>query len=159
MFRSFVSISFLAAATATPALADNTLVHFEGGIAVIPVASVNASGFATSNVVLGVPPGRLPWVISGLTADVQAGGRVFVDGRGLLLAGGDGIGTNGGQSVEARLFCGGVAHDTRVVPLQANGDFVIDDNLSPGPPSPCNNPVLLIVNSSGAWFAAGIVKR
>jgi len=40
--------------------------------------------------------------------------------------------------------------------LQANGDFRIDDVLSPLPTNPCDNPVLLIVNAGGAWFAAGI---
>jgi len=61
--------------------------------------------------------------------------------------------------VEARLFCGGVAHDTGTVPLEANGDFKIDDMLSPTPPSPCTNPVLLIVSAGNRWFAAGIPVR
>jgi len=96
-----------------------------------------------------------PWVIARLTADIKTDGRISVDGRGLLLAGTNGIGTNGNQSVRARLFCGGVAHDSVLAPLQANGDFRIDDVLSPLPTNPCDNPVLLIVNAGGAWFAAG----
>ena len=134
-----------------PALADGPLVRFDGGIGVQPV---RAGGGA--NTVQGVNPGGIPWVIARLTADVKTDGRISVDGRGLLLAGGNGIGTNGGQSVRARLFCGTVASDTVLVPLQPNGDFRIDDVLSPLPANPCNTPVLLIINTGGAWFAAGI---
>jgi hypothetical protein len=90
---------------------------------------------------------------------VKIDGRITVDGRGLLLAGGNGIGTNGNQVVEARLFCNGVAHNSGTVPLAPNGDFEIDTVLSPTPPSPCNAPVLLIVSGANRWFAAGIVKQ
>ena len=100
-----------------------------------------------------------PWVISRLSADVGTDGRIRVDGRGLLLAGGNNIGTAGGQSVRARLICAGVPHDSDLVPLDARGDFTISGFLNPFPPSPCNSPVLLIVNAGGAWFAAGIPKQ
>ncbi len=36
--------------------------------------------------------------------------------------------------------------------------FEIRDALTPLPPSPCTNPVLLILNAGGSWFAAGIPK-
>ena len=42
--------------------------------------------------------------------------------------------------------------------LAANGDFRIADTLTPTPPSACASPVLLIRNTGGAWFAAGILK-
>ena len=135
-----------------PALAEGPLVRFDGGIGVQPLKAG-----AAANTVQGVNPAGSPWVIARLTADVKTDGRISVDGRGLLLAGGNGIGTNGGQSVRARLFCGStVPHDSVLVPLQPNGDFRIDDVLSPLPTNPCDNPVLLIVNTGGAWFAAGI---
>jgi hypothetical protein len=98
-------------------------------------------------------------VISRLSADVSADGRIRVDGRGLLLAGGNGIGTTGGQSVRARLICAGVPSDSDLVPLDARGDFRIEGFLNPFPPSPCNTPVLLIVSGGGNWFAAGISKQ
>jgi hypothetical protein len=61
--------------------------------------------------------------------------------------------------VRARLICGGVFHDTAVVPLDAEGDFRIEDTLNPIPPEPCASPVLLIVSAGGSWFAAGIPKQ
>jgi len=151
------------------ALADDSLVKFKGGIGVVPVSSAagaaNADGTSPNvnrNVVRGVnPPGQI-WVIAGLRADIKADGRVKVRGKGLLLGGGNGIGSNGGQSVHATLICEATApftlHDTNPagVALEANGDFRIDDILSPGPPYTCVSPVLLIRNTAGVWFAAGI---
>jgi hypothetical protein len=144
----------LAAWAPLSAMAADPLVRFDGGIGVQPLRSGPAP-----NVVEGVPPGGLPWVISGLSADVSTDGRIRVAGQGLLVAGGNGIGTNLGQSVRARLFCGGAASDSDLVPLDPRGDFRIDGVLLPTPPSPCNTPVLLIVSGGGNWFAAGILKQ
>jgi hypothetical protein len=155
------------------AIADDHLVRFDGGIGVIPVSAGQGTAatatVVTRNIVRGVqPPGQL-WTISSLKADIRTDGSIRVDGRGLLLAGGNAIGTNAGQSVRATLIC-----DTAIVapattpplfetdppvPLQANGDFRIDDVLQPAPPAECASPVLLIRNPNGAWFAAGIVKQ
>lgn len=138
------------------ASAQAPLVRFDSGIGVVPVRAGPAA-----NIVRGVNPGGQPWVISRLLVDIKTDGRISVDGRGLLLGGGDAIGTNGNQSVRARLFCGpapGVMHDSVLVPLEPNGDFRIDGTLAPVPPTPCTSPVLLIVSTGGAWFAAGILK-
>lgn len=147
---------------------DNTLVKFKGGIGVIPVSS--GVGTATTaevvnrNIVRGVqPPGQI-WRIADLKANVKVDGHIRVDGRGLLLAGGNNIGTNANQSVRARLFCGtDDVHESNLVQLEPNGDFRIDDILTPVQPTvtlvplnPCVNPVLLILSSGGSWFAAGI---
>ena len=137
-------------------MADDRLVRFDGGIGVIPA---RVGGVA--NVVRGVNPGGQPWVISRLSADVRTDGRISVDGRGLLLGGGDSIGANANQSVRARLFCGpgnGTAFDSDLVPLEADGDFRIDGQLSGVLPAQCERPVLLIVSAGGNWFAAGIAK-
>ena len=146
-----------------PVLAQQRLVRFDGGIGVMPARVVNVQGVLTPalNVVQGVNPAGQPWVIADLTADVRMDGRIRVDGRGLLLAGGNNIGTTGNQSVRARLFCGGVAQpDTTAVPLDAAGDFRIDETLASVPPDPCANPVLLVLNGGGTvWFAAGIPKQ
>ena len=142
---------------------NDTSVKFKGGIGVIPVTGVAANGAATLNIVRGVSPGG-PWRIADLEAEVGFDGHIKVVGRGLLLASGNGIGTNAGQSVHATLFCGlaatATAHNSSPagVALAADGDFKIDDFLSPPPPTPCDAPVLLIRNVGGVWFAAGIPK-
>jgi len=147
-------------------LAEDVLVAFDGGIGVDPASGLTSTGGAALNVVRGVSPGGFPWRISRLSATVQAGGRIEVDGRGLLLTGGDGIGTPGGQHVFATLFCGpaatATAHSSSAtgVALEANGNFHVDDLLTPPPPATCANPVLLILSAAnGHWFAAGIPKN
>ena len=160
----------LCVAMAIPAVAsaDDTLVRFDGGIGVIPVSNVTVNADRTvtvsRNIVRGVnPPGQI-WVIDALKAEVRADGGIKVRGRGLLLGGGNNIGLNGNQSVFATLICAAAApftqHSTPStgVPLEPNGDFRIDSVLSPAPPDVCASPVLLIRNSGGAWFAAGILK-
>jgi len=151
---------------------DNSL-RFDGGIGVIPVSNVavaaNGAVTVSRNIVRGVnPPGQI-WVIDALKAEVR-GDEIRARGRGLLLGGGNNIGTNAGQSVFASLICvvpqsspqAFTVHSTPTagVPLDASGDFRIDDVLTPAPPADgCENPVLLIRNPGGAWFAAGIVQH
>lgn len=147
----------LATFVSVGASAAEPLVRFEDGIGVQPLRA-SAAG-AVPNTVQGVPPAGTPWVISRLSADVSTDGRIKVDGRGLLLAGGNSIGTPAGQSVFARLVCAGVAHDSETVPLDARGDFRIEGFVNPFPPSSCATPVLLVINAGGTWFAAGIPRQ
>ena len=150
------------------ASARESLARFEGGIGVIPVSAgvppANADGSfpnVRTNIVRGVNPGAGPWTIASLKADVDADGRIRVRGRGLLLASGNSIGTNANQRVFATLICEATApfvqHSTALagVPLEPNGDFSIDDTLTVVP-TECPSPVLLIRNTGGVWFAAGI---
>jgi len=158
----------LAMAGRVSAQDDSALARFDGGIGVNPVANVagpaNADGTfpnVKQNVVRGVAPGT-PWRIADLRADIRPDGRMRVRGRGLLLANGNNVGQNGNVSVFATLFCEAAApfveHSTSTtVPLDPNGDFRIDDTLN-SVPSECPSPVLLIRNSNGVWFAAGIPK-
>jgi hypothetical protein len=142
---------------------DSNNLKFKGAIGVIPVTGVSATGAVNLNVVRNVPPGN-PWRIASFDAVIMPDGRVKAVGRGLLLAAGNGIGTNAGQSVHVTLFCGSgsntTSHDSPVsgVRLQADGDFAIDDVLSPAVPPTCATPTLLIRNVGGVWFAAGIQK-
>jgi hypothetical protein len=157
-----LGLGILVLACALPLAADESLVKFEGGIGVIPVSRVDGTGAvgqAVRNVVRGVNPGGQPWVIDRLEAAVKVDGSVSVEGRGLLLAGGNNIGQNGGQSVRAVLFCGTDKFASDLVALDAGGNFRIEGTLSPLPPSVCDNPALLIVSGGGSWFAAGILKR
>ena len=142
---------FVLGTMAQSALAQN-LVAFSGGIGDITTGS-------TSTAIENVAAGGQIWVIRDLQAQVRVGGLIQVVGQGLLLGAGNGVGTNAGASVFATLFCSGTPYSTNAagVPLQANGDFRIQDSLSPAPPDTCTNPILLIrdtVNQS--WFAAGI---
>jgi len=140
---------------------DYTALKFRGGIGVIPVTGVAANGTVNLNIVRGVNPAG-PWRIADLEADVMFDGSVRIKGRGLLLAAGNGIGTNAGASVFATLFCGpadsATAHNSGRVALDQDGDFRINGLLSPAQPATCDTPVLLIRNAagSGVWFAAGI---
>ena len=173
MKKSLLILSFLVvlfALSATFGQDGANLVKFEGGIGVLPVA--NGVGLAptaevvTRNIVRGVQPAGQIWVISALRATVKVDGRIHVDGRGLLLGGGDQIGFNGNAKVFATLICEPVTpfdpHSTNGdgVPLEPNGDFRIDDVLVPAPPAVCASPVLLIrtVGGTDPWFAAGIPK-
>jgi hypothetical protein len=151
----------------------DTLVKFKGGIGVHPVSNVsgtqNANGSfpdVTRNVVRGVNPAGQLWVIDKLDARVKTNGDIKVKGKGLILAGGNNAGRATGQSVFATLICEAAATFTERstnldgVPLSADGDFKIDDVLTPLPPADCASPMLLIRNAdptSLAWFAVGIV--
>src|SRR3954470_23359772 len=144
------------------ASADDTLVKFKGGIGVIPVSSgvgtAPTAVVVNRNIVRGVqPPGQI-WRIADVRAQVTMSGHISVRGKGLLLAGGNAIGGNANQKVFATLICEAAApfvlHNTDAagVALQPNGDFRIDDVLTPAPGPTCASPVLLIRNLGGAWF-------
>jgi len=164
---------FLATACPFWAAAADPLVRFKGGIAVVPVSSgVVPAGqqpptaeTVNRNFVRGIqPPGQV-WVISDLRAVVRADGSIQVRGRGLLLAGGNAIGSNANASVFATLICEAAAPFTyrnttlTGVPLEPNGDFRVEDRLDPAPLN-CPSPVLLVRSAAnGAWFAAGIPSR
>jgi hypothetical protein len=161
MFRGLLVALLAMAISGIASAQENAILKFRGGIGVIPVTGVAATGAVNLNVVRGVNPAG-PWRIADLHANVSSEGRIQVKGRGLLLAAGNGIGTNAGASVFATLFCGSAAsataHSSGRVALDADGDFAMDDLLSPALPASCDTPVLLIRNGagSGVWFAAGI---
>jgi hypothetical protein len=150
-------------------LADDTLARFKGGIGVIPVSSGVGMGATAEvvnrNIVRGVQPAGQIWVIRKLEATVTTNGAIEVDGEGLVLGGGDNVGRATGQFVFATLMCEAAApfteHHSHLdgVPLDANGDFRIDDVLSDAPTT-CDSPVLLIRNAANVnWFAAGILDE
>jgi len=148
--------------------AQDSLAKFKGGIGAIPISNVvvAADGTVTvsRNVVRGVnSPGQI-WVIADLRADVKADGlgSITVQGKGLILGGGNSAGRATGQNVFATLICEDVAPFTERstnltgVQLAPNGDFRIDDTLNPAPVE-CASPMLLIRNAANkTWFAAGI---
>ncbi|HZW36365.1 MAG TPA: hypothetical protein VFF01_05445 [Candidatus Deferrimicrobiaceae bacterium] len=132
--------------------------RFDGGIGVIPTGSGNTA-------VRGVLAAGQIWVIRELRADVHSDGRIRVDGRGLLLGAGNGFAGNANARVFATLICEAappfVERSSTLdgVPLEANGDFRIDDVVTPAPVEGCASPVLLIRNAAnGGWFAGGIPR-
>ena len=162
---------FVGSMLALPAAAaDDTLAKFKGGIGVIPVSSgvvvapaqPLTSEAVNRNFVRNVPPAGQIWVIDKLDAEVTIGGQIKVKGKGLILGGGPNAGRATGQFVFATLICEAAEpfvelNTNRVgVQLAPNGDFEIDDALTPKP-SACPSPMLLIRNTAGAWFAVGIV--
>ncbi len=169
-FTVSIAVLFIVGAFAPSAMADDELVEFKGGIGVDPVSSITdfpfeaATDLADRNAVRGVKPGGQPWVIRKFEAEVKDDGEIEAEGKGLVLAGGEGIGTRGGVTmVFATLFCGDPsntpsAHSSGAVTLEPDGDFEIEDTLDNLPlPDPCDNPVLLIrVAGPGRWIAAGI---
>jgi hypothetical protein len=152
------------------ASADQLLVKFDGGIGAIPVSAVSVTTTTTTgNIVRGVQPPAQIWTIADFKAEVMVNGRIKANGQGLVFAGGDTIGTAiapGGAAltVFATLICENAApfkeRNTGPVPLAENGDFTINDVLTPAPPpDACATPVLLIRNAANlSWFAAGIQK-
>ena len=175
--RALAGALFLGAVSALPAMAaEDTIARFKGGIGVIPVSSgvVVAADNATQltsevvnrNFVRGVQPAGQIWVIADLRADVKTNGSITVKGKGLILGGGNNAGRATGQSVFATLICEAAAPFTERsttltgVLLADNGDFKIDDMLSPAPPFECASPMLLIRTAgSGNWFAVGIPRQ
>ena len=102
-------------------------------------------------------------MIEDLDARVSTNGDIKIRGKGLILAGGNSAGRATGQIVFATLICEAAAPFTERntnpagVPVAANGDFNIDDVLTPLPAGECASPMLLIRSASGGtWFAVGI---
>ena len=176
-FAYFVFVTSLLTLSGSPQVLQaqghdrDTLVKFDGGIGVLPVANgvgqAATADVVTRNIVRGVQPAGQIWVISALRAIVKHDGDIHVDGRGLLLGGGTLIGFTANASVFATLICEATApftqRNTNVagVPLEPNGDFRIDDVLVPAPPGVCDSPVLLIrvTGANPGWFAAGIPRQ
>jgi len=158
MTKRSIAVALAALGFSLAAAADDRLVRFDGGIGVIPTGSANTT-------VRSVPAAGQIWVISRLSADIRTDGSISVDGRGLLLGAGNNVGLNGNARVFATLICEPATpfpqHSTNLagVALEPNGDFRINDVLTPLPAA-CPSPVLLIRNAAnGGWFAAGIPKQ
>jgi len=151
-----------------PTVRADTLVEFEGGIGVLTADGVTCGQdptncFVRRNDVRGVQPGGQPWVIRQFKAKVKTNGRITAEGKGLVLAGSNAIGTADGVNLVAvTLFCAEETtpdgHSSGSHPLAADGDFKFTDTLSPPVPATCPTPTLLIrarINT-GQWIAAGI---
>jgi hypothetical protein len=178
-------LSTAAVVAAVNADSRASLARFDGGIGVTPISSFSGAvnpqdgtfEKVTRNFVRNVRSATQLWTIADLKADVRSDGQITVEGRGMILAGGDSIGRGPQIDVVATLICEAQApfierntadqftssFETGV-PLDANGDFHIDamlrtaSNSNIPMPTECASPMLLIRNISGAWLAAGIPK-
>lgn len=171
---------------ALPAAADDrqdTLFKFDGGIGSQPFR--NQGGVPVSNIVAGVTPGGTPWPIAAFKADIRKDGSIRASAKGILLGGGDTIGTRGApRQMAVSLFCRNapvapaltgalqtVPYNSDFVDLDTDGNFRMNSALMNAsgemPTAACgdtaeNRPVLLIRTvtggAPGSWFAAGILK-
>jgi hypothetical protein len=144
---------------------DNVLFRFDGGTGVQPFRS--QGGAPMLNAVAGVAPGGAPWGLTSFRAVIKNTGEIRARGTGVLLLGGDGIGTRAGpRQVILSLFCRSVptppavagvvlpnAFNSQPVDLDEDGDFSLrgwlTDATGAAPPATCgddvdNRPVLLI---------------
>src|SRR5262245_23785219 len=111
------------------------------------------------NVVAGIAGGGQPWSTLGGDASVNlSNGRVEFEVRGLVLAGGDTIGTPGAiNQVKGTLVCVNgstpVAIDTPLVTLNAKGDAEFSGSVGPIPTTcTATNTVFLIRIAANRWI-------
>ena len=164
--KNFLAVAALLAA-GTAVAGDDPTVTFRFTGATGDQVWRNQGGVPVLNVVAGVTPGGTPWDMTKFEAVIKSNGEIKAEGRGVLLLGGDGIGTRAGpRQVILSLFCRGPftapavagpvvqnAFNSPTVVLNVDGDFsvrgVLTDASGATPPLDCGNdldnrPVLLI---------------
>jgi hypothetical protein len=113
------------------------------------------------NLVGNIQGGGQPWSTLGGEANVNLrSGRVEFEVRGLVLAGGNSIGTPDAiNQVKGTIVCGAATADTPLVPLSAQGDAEFQGNLS-SVPTACtpNNIAFLVRIAADRWIANGAVR-
>jgi hypothetical protein len=113
------------------------------------------------NVVDGIAGGGQPWsTLSGEASVDLRDGEIEFDVRGLVLAGGDAIGTPGPvTSVAATIVCGaGQSVATPQIPLSTQGDAHFEGDIAvPAACTSANVNFLLVAGTK--WIANGSVRR
>jgi len=149
------AIAFFSLSIASPAKADS--VRWRTIVGVVQAG----------NMVGGIAGGGQPWTTLGGRARVDlAKGQLDFDVQGLVLAGGNTVGTTGTVAqVRGTLVCGAgsptqLVVDTMFVPLSPQGDADFSGPIGPIP-STCKetNVVFLVRIQSGAWIANGAVRN
>jgi hypothetical protein len=160
-----VAGALFASAVASPAAAETVRWRIILGVSPISLNAATTPPTPVQNVVGNIPPGGQPWSTLGGRAKVDlAAGRVEFEVEGLVLAGGNSIGTPGAvNQVKGTLICGAgttnVTIDTVLVPLSAKGDAEFSGSVGPIP-STCtsSNVAFLIRIAAGRWIANGAVR-
>jgi hypothetical protein len=166
------SIALLTAAILAPLFSSTVIaipareVRWDGIVGVIQTGNVVGSGTGA------VAGAGQPWVVTDGRAEVDVSdGDLRFEVEGLVLAGGNSIGTRGTNTqVRGTLVCdtngsagGGnsVLVDTPLVALSAQGDARFSGNVGPLPAVCATEPdiAFLIRSTGGNWFAAGIVRE
>jgi hypothetical protein len=118
------------------------------------------------NLVGNIAGGGQPWSTLGGEAHVNIrSGRIEFEVRGLVLAGGNAIGTPGAvNQVKGTVVCGAgtptqMVIDTPLVPLSAQGDAEFEGSFGPLP-SVCTpaNVAFLVRIAADRWIANGTVR-
>ncbi|HEY1373514.1 MAG TPA: hypothetical protein VGH50_13665 [Candidatus Binatia bacterium] len=141
-------------------------VRWDGIVGVIQTGNVVGSGTGA------VTGAGQPWVVTDGRAEVDVSdGDLRFEVEGLVLAGGNSIGTRGTNAqVRGTLVCdtngsagGGnsVLVDTPLVALSAQGDAQFSGNVGPLPTVCATEPdiAFLIRSTGGNWFAAAVVRE
>jgi len=120
------------------------------------------------NVVAGIAGGGQPWSATGGEAKVNLRtGHLEFNVRGLVLAGGNTIGTRGNNpEVKGTLVCGATTTtpavvDTPNVPYSVTGDAQFSGEVGPLPPA-CDNAedtAFLVRLPAGRWIGNGAVRQ
>ena len=149
----FAALSLTGVSTAVLADNDSNNVSWKRVIGIIQAG----------NVVGNIAGGGMPWSTLGGEALVNLRtGHVEFEVRGLVLAGGNTIGTRGSvDQVKGTIACGSGAPnqtDTPLVPLSAQGKAGFEGNIHV--PASCteSNVVFLIRVAAGRWIANGTVR-
>ena len=154
-------IALVAASASWPALADrDNTVRWETVIGIMQAG----------NVVAGITGGGQPWSTLGGNARVNLrNGRIDFEVRGLVLAGGNTIGTPGAiTQVMGTLVCdtnasagAPVLVDTPLVTLSEDGDASFHGSVGALPAACTSEPdmAFLVRIPAGRWIANGAVLR
>jgi len=152
--------ALLMTALAVPATADgNSTVRWK------TIVGIQDAGNAT-NAVGGISGGSQAWTTLGGNARVDlVRGNIDFEVRGLVLAGGNAIGTPDSiNQVKGTLVCDAgqpdqAVVDTPLVTLSAQGDAEFDGNVGPIS-SVCtpNNTAFLVRIAANRWIANGAVR-
>jgi hypothetical protein len=151
-------VTLLAALASRGAIADDgSVLRWQEVIGIIQAG----------NVVGGIPGGGQPWSTLGGRASASLSGRLRFRVDGLVLAGGNAIGTADGiAQVRGTLVCdpGGADQavvDGPLVDLSPTGDAEFDGDVGPLPAvcGDATKPVAFLVRIAGAgrWIANGAV--
>lgn len=158
------------AAGALVTLLSGPAAAFSSSVRWKTIVGIVDAGGNLNNAVGGIAGGGQAWTTLGGNARVDlASGNVDFEVRGLVLAGGNSVGTPDAiTQVRGTVVCiSGTATqpvvntaDTPPVPLSAQGDAEFDGNVGPLPAAcaPTNVAFLVRIVPAGRWIANGAVR-